>query len=79
MKRDIESPESLVAWWQAHAQTPFRDYVLFLITSPISSASVERFFSMCGQIDEDQWALAQNTRRLQFMLQFNGDIENRLC
>ena len=29
---------------------------------------VERFFSLCGQSDADQ-ALAQNTRRLQFILQ----------
>ena len=77
-KRDIETPKELVKWWQSHKESAFRDRVLFLITSPVSSAAVERFFSMCGQLEDDQWALCENTRRLRFLLQFNGDMEGRL-
>ena len=77
--RDIGSPEELVSWWCAHPPSLFRDHVLFLISGPVASSSAERFFSFCGQLDADQWALSYNTRRLQFMLQYNGDIEGRFC
>jgi hypothetical protein len=77
-KRDIDTPKQLLAWWKSHRESAFRDRVLFLITSPVSSAAVERFFSLCGQLADDQWALSENARRLQFLLQFNGDLESRL-
>ena len=77
-KRDVDTPKQLIDWWQAHPPSAFRERIIFLIQSPVSSASVERFFSMCGQVDADQWALSQNSRRLQFMLQYNGDLEGRL-
>lgn len=73
-KRDITGPDSLFDWWNAHPPSAFKERVLFLIASPASSASAERFFSMCGQLDEDQWALSQNARRLEFMINFNGDL-----
>ncbi|EPS57332.1 hypothetical protein M569_17486 [Genlisea aurea] len=77
-KRDIADPEDLAQWWNAHPPSLFRDRVLFLLSSPVSSAAVERLFSMCGQLDANQWALSQNKRRFEFMLQFNGDsIEGR--
>ena len=76
-KRDIDGAEELVEWWKTHRPSVFRERVLFLITSPVTTGSVERFFSLCGQLDADQWALSQNTRRLEFMLQFNGDLSGR--
>ena len=77
-KRDISGPEDLLQWWKAHPSSSFRDRVLFLVSSPVSSAAAERLFSMCGQLDPNQWAMSQNRRRLEFMLQFNGDtVEER--
>ena len=66
-KRDVQGPVDLVAWWQAHPSSAFRDHVIFLITSPVSAGCIERFFSLCGQVHDDQWALANASRRLQFM------------
>ena len=67
--RDFEDPATLLAWWESHASSAFRDRVIFFVLSPVSVGSAERFFSMCGEIDEDQWALCNDTRRLQFMIQ----------
>jgi hypothetical protein len=102
--RSIEGPDDLLRWWESRAPSPFQQRANFLITTLVFSASVGRFFSMCGEIDDDEWAsafpqplakdfhvpnpifyrrdgqgLAYNTRRLQFMLMFNGDVENRFA
>ena len=67
-KRDIDGPDALVQWWQSQAPSLFREHVLVLISSPVASSSVERFFSLRGQLDSDQWALSEYCRRLQFTL-----------
>ena len=77
-KRDIESPEGLVEWWESRQPSAFKDAVLFLILLPSSSGAVERFFSMAGTVTDAQHALSDNLRRMRFMAQFNGDIEERL-
>ena len=77
-KRDIESPEGLVEWWESRQPSAFKDAALFLILLPTSSGAVERFFSMAGTVTDAQHALSDNLRRMRFMAQFNGDIEERL-
>ena len=77
-KRDIESPEGLVEWWESRQPSALKDAVLFLILLPTSSGAVERFFSMAGTVTDAQHALSDNLRRMRFMAQFNGDIEERL-
>ena len=77
-KRDIESPEGLVEWWESRQPSAFKDAFLFLILLPTSSGAVERFFSMAGTVTDAQHALSDNLRRMRFMAQFNGDIEERL-
>ena len=77
-KRGIESPEGLVEWWESRQPSAFKDAVLFLILLPTSSGAVERFFSMAGTVTDAQHALSDNLRRMRFMAQFNGDIEERL-
>ena len=50
----------------------------FLIHVPTPSASVERSFSLAGNMDTKYGhGLPNNTRRLTTMLMFNGDVEGR--
>ena len=75
--RDISGPSQL-QWWDGRPPSAFKDHAIFLITAASSGGSVERFFSMAGNVNDKQHALADNTRRLQCMAHFNGDTEGRL-
>ena len=77
-QRDIANGEALVEWWEGHPESEFREAVLFLILTPTSSGAVEHFFSITGTVIAAQNALSDNIRRMRFMAQFNGDIEDRL-
>ena len=65
-------------WWEGRPKSEFREDVLFVILTPTSSGASERFFSMTGTVTAAQNALSNNSRRMRFMAQFNGDIEDRL-
>ena len=65
-------------WWETWQSLAFRDSVLSLILLPTLSGAVERFFSMAGTVTDAQHALSDNVRCMRFMVQFNGDIEERL-
>ena len=75
---NINWPTALQKWWQSRASSPFQERVLFSITQPTSGGDVEHFFSHCGAVPERQHKLDNNIRRLRFMLQFHGDIEEQL-
>ena len=50
----------------------------FLIHVPVTSADVERSFSLAGYMDSKyRRSLPNNTRRTTLMLMCNGDIEGR--
>ena len=74
----IANGEALVEWWEGRPESEFREAVLFRILTPTSSGAVERFFSMTGTVTAAQNALSDNIRRMRFMAQFNGDIEDCL-
>ena len=48
-QRDIANGEALVEWWEGHPELEFREAVLFLILTAISSGAVQ-FFSMTSTV-----------------------------
>eukprot|EP00667_Euglena_gracilis_P012449 EG_transcript_12786 len=59
-------------------QGKFADHVALFLNIPVTSAEVERSFSLAGCIDTKlRHALPDETRKLSTMLMFNGDIEGR--
>ena len=76
--RDISVPDALLKWWQGRHASDFKEAVLFLITVPSTTGSVERFFSQAGNINKKQNKLSDEQRRLALMARFNLDVEERL-
>ena len=73
----IDSPSALALFW-ANRGGDLAKRAYFLIHVPTTSASVERSFSLAGNMDTKyRHGLPNNTRRLTMMLMFNGDVEGR--
>ena len=73
----IDSPKALAAFWACRGGG-LAKLAYFLIHVPVTSAGVERSFSLAGNMDTKyRQGLPNATRRLTNMLMFNGDIEGR--
>lgn len=68
---------ALKAWWEAQPDSMLKEYALFLLHVPFSSASVERFFSK-STLQDDQLTMGEAMRRAAFLCRFNGDVLNQL-
>ena len=73
----IADPTALTNFWNKRSGTLAR-CAQFLIHVPVTSANVERSFSLAGYMDSKyRHSLPNNTRRTALMLMCNGDIEGR--
>eukprot|EP00667_Euglena_gracilis_P016498 EG_transcript_17274 len=71
------NPEELMAFWSRH-QGVLAETAKLLLSVPVTSADVERSFSLAGVIDTKlRHSLPDDSRRATCMLMFNGDIEGR--
>eukprot|EP00670_Eutreptiella_braarudii_P025033 CAMPEP_0174379476 /NCGR_PEP_ID=MMETSP0811_2-20130205/122742_1 /TAXON_ID=73025 ORGANISM="Eutreptiella gymnastica-like, Strain CCMP1594" /NCGR_SAMPLE_ID=MMETSP0811_2 /ASSEMBLY_ACC=CAM_ASM_000667 /LENGTH=122 /DNA_ID=CAMNT_0015532037 /DNA_START=257 /DNA_END=622 /DNA_ORIENTATION=+ len=76
-KKTIDSPTALAAFW-ARCGGGLAKLAYFLIHVPVTSADVERSFSLAGNMGTKYRQGQPNaTRRPTNMLMFNGDIESR--
>lgn len=73
----FDSASPLVSFWEKRPGV-MGSSGLFLANVPVTSADVERSFSLAGAMDTKlRHALPDETRKLTSMLMFNGDIEQR--